>query len=256
MPDWNPNQYLKFANERTQPSIDLAARINVGNPKSIIDIGCGPGNSTQVLRQRWPGAKISGLDSSIEMIKKAKEDFSEMEWITADASTFKFNEKYDLVFSNAAIQWMPDHEILLPRFLKILNDGGALAVQVPANFDSPLHQAVLAVSSNPKWSRLTSGAEKLITYHTVEYYYDILSFASEKIDIWETTYYHVLGSHVALVEWYKGTGMRPFLERLPDESSRREFEDEVLDRCARDYRIQKDGKVIYPFKRVFFVTYR
>ncbi len=256
MPSWNPDQYLKFASERTQPSIDLAARINVGNPESIIDIGCGPGNSTQVLRQRWPGAKISGLDSSVDMINKAKEESPDIDWITADALSFPFSKKYDIVFSNAAIQWIPDHEILLPRLLKILNEGGALAVQVPENFDSPLHQALLAVSSNPKWSRLTSGAEKLITYHTAEYYYDILSLTSEKSDIWETTYYHVLSSHAALVEWYKETGMRPFLERLPDESSRKEFESEVLAKCVREYRIQNNGKVIYPFKRVFFISYR
>jgi trans-aconitate 2-methyltransferase len=137
MPNWNPDQYLKFANERTQPSIDLAARINVENPKSIIDIGCGPGNSTRVLRQRWPESRISGLDSSVEMIKKAKEDFPELEWITADASTFKFDKKYDIVFSNAALQWMPAHELLLRRLMEILNANGALAVQVPANKESP-----------------------------------------------------------------------------------------------------------------------
>lgn len=256
MPSWNPDQYLKFANERTQPSIDLAARINVENPESIIDIGCGPGNSTQVLRQRWPGAKISGLDSSFDMIKKAKEDFPDIDWITSDASSFTFNRKYDIVFSNAAIQWMPDHDILLPRLFETLSEGGALAVQVPANLDSPLHQAVLAASSNPRWSQLTSGTEKLITYHGAEYYYDILSSTSKKFDIWETTYHHVLSSQVALVEWYKGTGMRPFLEKLPDESSRKEFEEEVFTTCIKHYPTRKNGKVLYPFQRIFFVAYK
>jgi trans-aconitate 2-methyltransferase len=213
VPNWNPDQYLKFANERTQPSIDLAARINVDNPESIIDVGCGPGNSTQVLKRRWPVAKISGLDSSPEMIKKAREDFPDMEWIIADAPTFEFDRQYDIIFSNAAVQWMPNHETLLPKLLENVNRGGALAVQVPANDGSPLHQAVLAVSSSSKWSRFTSGAEKSINYKSVEYYYDILSRISSKFDIWETVYYHVLDSHVGLIEWYKGTGMRPFLCR-------------------------------------------
>jgi trans-aconitate 2-methyltransferase len=263
MPDWNPDQYLKFANQRTQPSIDLVARVNVENPRSIIDIGCGPGNSTRVLQRRWPGAKALGLDNSADMIKKAKEDYRDIEWITADASTFRFNAKYDIVFANAAIQWMPNHELLLPRLFEIVNRDGALAVQVPANEKSPLHQAVLATSSSLKWSGLTSGAENLITYHPIEYYYDILLDISEKFDIWETIYYHALNSHVELVEWYKGTGMRPFLERLPDKASgsqgrdlRKEFENEVLAECVKTYPIQKDGKVLYPFKRIFFVAYK
>lgn len=152
MPNWNPDQYLKFADEWTQPFVDLAARIDVRNPKSIIDVGCGSGNSTQVLRQRWPNAKISGHDSSVEMIKKAKEDFPDDEWLIGDATDFNFDGKFDIVFSNAAIQWMPDHGSLLPRLLENVNHGGALAVQVPANNGSPLHQALLTVSSSWKWS--------------------------------------------------------------------------------------------------------
>jgi trans-aconitate 2-methyltransferase len=254
MPDWNPHQYLKFANERTQPSIDLAARINVESPKSTIDIGCGPGNSTQVLRDRWPDAKIAGLDSSAAMIEKAKKDYPDVEWITADASKFVSNKRYDIVFSNAAIQWIPNHELLLPRLFEIVNGGGALAVQVPANKESPLHQAVLAVSSSSKWSKFTSGAEKSFTYNAVEYYYDILFRISTKFDIWETTYYHVLNSHAGLVEWYKGTGMKPFLERLPDDSSRTEFEKEVFEECKNSYEIRNDGKILYPFRRIFFIA--
>ncbi len=254
MTDWNPHQYLKFANERTQPSIDLAARINVDNPKSIIDIGCGPGNSTRVLRDRWPDAKIAGIDSSAAMIEKAKKDYPDIEWITADASKFASDKKYDIVFSNAAIQWMPNHELLVPRLFEIVNGGGALAVQVPANRESPLHQAVLAVSSSSKWSKLTSGAEKSFTYNVVEYYYDILFCISTKFDLWETIYYHVLSSHAGLVEWYRGTGMKPFLERLPDDSSRAEFEKEVFEECKHSYEIRNDGKILYPFRRIFFMA--
>ncbi len=256
MPDWNPDQYLLFENERTQPSIDLAARIDIKKPASIIDIGCGPGNSTKVLRQKWPEAKIVGLDSSSRMIEKARRDFPDMEWITGDAADFPFQQKYDIVFSNAAVQWMPNHEVILPRLFETVENNGVLAVQVPANNESPLHKSLLTVSSSPKWSRYTTGIEKLITYKSAEYYYGLLSTLSQIFRLWETTYFHVMGSQSALIEWYKGTGMRPFLESLPDESSRAEFEDEVLKGCTKYYPMQRDGNVLYPFKRIFFIAYK
>ncbi len=256
MIDWNPNQYLKFVRERTQPSIDLAARIGIQNPASVIDIGCGPGNSTAILRSRWPGAKITGLDSSPNMLDRAKADYPEAEWITGDATSFTFRDKYDVVFSNAALQWMPDHEVLLPRLYDIVAANGALAVQVPADFESPIRRAVISVSKEAKWSKHTEGCDHLLNYRTAPYYYDILSALSAKVDLWETSYYHVLSSHSDLVEWYKGTGMRPFLERLPDDSSRKSFEQEVLEGCRNGYEIRRDGKLLYPFKRVFFVAYK
>jgi trans-aconitate 2-methyltransferase len=189
------------------------------------------------------------------MIAKATRDFPDIEWITADVSDLMFDSRYDIVFSNAAIQWMPDHDLLLPRLFEIVNAGGALAVQVPKNEESPLHRAVLSVASNPRWSRFTTGAEKSITYHNPEYYYNMLSHISSRFDLWEGIYYHVLSSHSALVEWYKGSGMRPFLERLPDEASCKEFEDEVLADCIRTYPLQRNGKVLYPFRRIFFIAY-
>ena len=256
MLDWNPHQYLKFANERTQPSIDLASRIKIENPKSIIDIGCGPGNSTQVLRNRWPNAKIAGLDSSANMIEKAKKDYPDTEWIIGDASTFAFDKEYDVVFSNAALQWIQNHDSLIPRLFSIVAPSGALAVQVPANNESPLYKAVLSVSSKEKWSKFTSGCESILNYRILEYYHNILAPISSQLDLWETIYYHVMNSHIELVEWYEGTGMRPFLERLPDDGSRKEFENEILAECRQSYRIRKDGKVLYPFKRIFFVAYK
>ncbi|MCL5738685.1 MAG: methyltransferase domain-containing protein [Bacteroidetes bacterium] len=256
MLDWNPHQYLKFTNERTQPSIDLAARIKLENPRSIIDIGCGPGNSTHVLRERWPNAKLVGLDSSANMIRKAKEDYPDMEWIIGDASNFTSDRTFDVVFSNAALQWMQNHDSLIPQLFSIAAPGGTLAVQVPANNESSLHKAVLSVSSKEKWSKFTSGCESLMNYQTAEYYYNLLAPISTKLDLWETIYYHVLASHTGLIEWYRETGMRIFLERLPDDASRKEFENEVLAECRRSYKIQKDGKVLYPFKRIFFVAYK
>jgi trans-aconitate 2-methyltransferase len=256
MGTWNPQQYLKFKNERTQPSVDLVARIRVDHPGTILDIGCGPGNSTQVLYQRWPNAEITGVDNSPEMIEKARRDYPHQKWLLADASKLELDRAYDVVFSNAVLQWIPDHDLLIPRFFAIVNPKGSLAVQVPANNESPVHKALLTVSSREKWSRFTSGSEKQLTYRTAEYYYNILSPLSSELDLWEIIYHHVLDSHAGMIEWYKGTGMRPFLERLPDDESRKEFEDEMLTECKQSYPIQKDGKVIYAFKRIFFVAYK
>ncbi len=254
---WNPHQYLRFKDERTQPSIDLAAKVRIENPATVIDVGCGPGNSTQVLRERWPNSRIIGLDSSSEMIERAKTDFPDQEWLLADASKLGPDQTYDVVFSNAVLQWIPDHDLLVPGLLKIVKPGGALAVQVPANYESPLHKALLFVSSREKWSGFTSGCEKLLHYQSVEYYYNILCpIVSSGPDIWETTYYHVLGSHAALIEWYKGTGLRPFLEKLPDDECRKEFANEILNECRQSYAIQRDGNILFPFKRIFFVVYK
>ncbi len=254
---WDSDQYLRFKNERTQPSIDLAEKVRIENPATVVDIGCGPGNSTQVLRERWPNSRIVGVDSSSEMIEKAKRDFPDQEWSMADASKLQTDQTYDIVFSNAALQWIPDHEHLIPSLIKIVKAGGALAVQVPANDKSPLHKALLTVSEKEKWSVFTRGCEKLLHYHSVEYYYNILyQIASSGLDIWETTYYHVLSSHAALLEWYKGTGLRPFLEKLPNDEYRKEFANEILDECRQAYPIQGDGNILFPFKRIFFVIYK
>ena len=256
MLDWNPDQYLKFAGERTQPSIDLASKIRVEEPGSVIDIGCGPGNSTEVLRSRWPNARLTGLDSSDDMIKKAKSDFSDIEWMKGDATTFDFKKEYDVVFSNAALQWMQDHETLIPRLYRIVKAGGALAVQVPADQDSPVRRSLLSVSSRDNWSGYTSGCDRLINYRTAEYYYDILAKVSSRFDLWESVYYHILDSPAAVIEWYKGTAMRPFLERLPDDENRKKFQEEVFAGCKDQYQVRRNGKVLYPFRRIFFVAYK
>ncbi len=256
MVEWNPDQYLKFARERTQASIDLASRIAVGKPASVMDIGCGPGNSTRVLRERWPEAHFSGLDSSADMISKATAELPDVEWINGDALTYAFSKQYDVVFSNAAIQWMPDHKELIPRLYKIVKPGGALAVQVPADQETPIRRSLLSVSSREKWAKFTSGCERLINYRTAEYYYDILTKLTDQFDLWETVYYHTLDSVEGVIEFYKGTAMRPFLGALPDDDSRKEFENEVLEGCRDQYEPRKDGKVLYPFRRIFFVIYK
>jgi trans-aconitate 2-methyltransferase len=252
--DWNPSLYLKFQAERTQPSIDLVNRIQITEPLDIIDLGCGPGNSTEILFRRWPGARVAGLDSSEKMIEKARQDYPGYEWIKADAATYKPAINYDLIFSNAALQWIPDHCKLVPRIFNWIKPGGLLAVQVPANNESPLHLALLKVSKSSNWSKYTSSCDSLIVYHPADFYYGIISSLAESIDIWETIYYHVLDSHKALIEWYRSTGMRTYLEKLPDDTSRNDFENEVLQEAQAYYPLQANKKVIYPFRRLFFIA--
>ena len=253
MSKWEPEQYLKFQGERTQPAIDLASRIDLC-PESIIDIGCGPGNSTFVLRAKWAKAKIIGLDSSEEMIEKARKDYPNEQWMLGDASCLKMEEDYDLVFSNAAIQWVPDHARLIPSLFRMVRPGGALAVQVPANYDSPLHEALLNTVRDDRWRGLLGEFKDMVIYHDADFYYDLLAPIAKSVQIWVTSYYHVLSSQYELIEWYKSTGMKPFLQRLPDDDLRAKFEMEVLDRCRQFYPVHSGGNVLYPFKRLFFIA--
>jgi trans-aconitate 2-methyltransferase len=255
---WDPGQYLKFRDERTRPSADLAARIQLASAAAILDVGCGPGNSTEILHQRWPAARITGLDSSEEMIAKAKASHDWGEWVCADAVSLGGTADpaaWDLVFSNAALQWIPDHERLVPSLFRLVKPRGALAVQVPANAGSPLHQSLVRTAEDPRWSRFTSGCASRLVYREPSFYYQILIGTSARLDVWETVYHHEMPDHRALVEWYKGTGMRPCLERLPDEPSRRAFEGAMLEGCRAEYPVQPNGRVIYPFRRLFFIAY-
>jgi trans-aconitate 2-methyltransferase len=252
--EWDPQQYLQFEHERTQPSIDLVARITLEDPETIIDIGCGPGNSTQILRKRWPRADIVGLDKSRKMIGRARADHPDQTWLIGDVSALEPDRQYDIVFSNAAIHWVPDHHTLIPRLFRLVKEEGVLAVQVPANNESPLYKIILNVARSGKWSPFTSGQEELITYHRAEYYYNHLVSLTQDIALWETTYYHILKSHEDLVAWYKSTAMKPFLESLPTDDDRAEFEQEVLTRCKEQYPPQSDGRILYPFKRIFFTA--
>ncbi len=255
---WDPGQYLKFRDERTRPSIDLAARISLASPSRILDVGCGPGNSTEVLHDRWPTARITGLDSSGEMIAQAQASHDWGEWVCADAAALGKDADlgvWDLVFSNAVLQWIPDHQRLVPALFGLVARGGALAVQVPANAGSPLHRSLLRTADGPRWRRFTSGCASHLVYHEPSFYHGLLCGSADRLEIWETIYHHEMADHLALVEWYKSTGMRPCLERLPDEPSRRAFEDDVLAGCRADYPVQPNGRVLYPFRRLFFVAY-
>jgi trans-aconitate 2-methyltransferase len=254
--DWNPELYLKFDRERTQPSIDLVSHIHLANPQKIIDIGCGPGNSTQVLVQRWPDARVSGVDNSPAMIEKAKSDFPDQDWIIMDAGKDEMHEKFDLVFSNATIQWIPNHAELLRKFHTMLTEKGVMAVQLPLFWDMPVGKAIAEIAGNPRWNTFMAGVMQLFTIHDDSFYYDQLSSLFSAVEIWESSYMHILDSPLSILEMIRGAGLRPFLNRLENPGGKMDFEEEVLKKINEDYPSQKNGKVIFPFRRLFFVAYK
>jgi trans-aconitate 2-methyltransferase len=251
VPTWNASQYLKFAAERTQPCRDLAARVALAGPRRIMDLGCGTGNSTEVLAERWPDAQLTGLDSSTEMIAQARASHPECRWIAADIAGWDQGE-YDLVFSNAALQWLPDHSGLFPQLISRVADGGALAVQMPGNWDAAAHQLMRKVAAQ---FPATEHVREWFT-HDLEFYYDVLAPHTARIDLWATEYIHVMDGPAGIVEWYKGTGMRPFLDVLAGDADRERFLARYLEAIREGYPPRAGGHVLFPFRRFFLVAYR
>ncbi|HLY20029.1 MAG TPA: methyltransferase domain-containing protein [Bryobacteraceae bacterium] len=260
MPPWNPNQYLKFAEERTQPCRDLAARIQVSDPRRVIDLGCGPGNSTAVLRERWPDAEFTGLDSSAEMIARARHECPAHRWIAGDISAWAAaagDGLFDVVFSNAALQWVEDHARVYPRLLEHVAPGGALAIQIPGNIDALPHRLMREVAASPDWSaRFAHGKVREWHHHEMEFYYDALAARASRLDIWATEYLHILPDARSIVEWYRGTGLRPFLEALESEADRERFAADYLERLRPHFQQRPAGGILFPFRRLFLIAYR
>jgi trans-aconitate 2-methyltransferase len=252
--DWNPELYLKFDKERTQPSIDLVSRINFDKPQKIVDIGCGPGNSTQILVLRWPDANIIGIDNSPAMIQKARLDYPKQDWRILDAGKDEINEKFDIVFSNATIQWIPDHSVLLKKFYDMLSDKGVVAIQIPMFWDMQLGKSISKIASSHRWNLVTKGITELFTIHNYPFYFDTLSELFNSIDIWESDYIHILDSQLSILEMIRSTGLKPFLERLESDLDKKDFEEMVFNEIIKDYPLQKNGKVLFPFKRLFFIA--
>jgi len=253
--DWNSEEYLKFKTERTQPAVDLVNRINMVNPKKILDIGCGPGNSNEVLYNKYPNAYILGVDKSEEMINAAKMKYPNLDFDICDVSRDlpQLDSDFDIVFSNACIQWVPDHEHLLKNMLGLLNKNGILAVQIPMNFNEPIHNIISETVHSKKWKKYFTEPRIFYTLSQSEYY-DLLSEISGVFYIWETVYYHVMKSHDDILEWYRGTGLRPYLSVLP-ESKKTEFENEIMECLIQRYPRQKNGDIIFRFPRFFFIAY-
>jgi len=253
---WDPDLYLKFTRERVQPSIDLVHRIEIDSPETVLDVGCGPGNSTAVLWNRWPKSRITGLDNSSDMIAKAKHDYPDRDWQLGDPRHLPATSRYDVVYSNAVIQWIPDHAALIRRLVEMVNPGGALAVQVPLYDGMPVRRVIAEVAQGARFRDATTGADALMYFHDAGFYYDLLSSCAERITMWETAYLHEMESHEMIVEMIRSTGMRPYLERLESEEDRTEFLTQVRSGVSRAYPMQRNGRVLFPFNRLFFIAYR
>jgi trans-aconitate 2-methyltransferase len=254
--DWNAGQYLKFEDERTRPAADLIGRVPLAEIRSAVDIGCGSGNSTELIVDRYPDARVVGLDNSPDMLAKARMRLPGVSFEEADIAAWNPNERYDLIFANAVLQWLPDHSHLLARLSSYLETGGCLAVQMPNNLHEPSHTLMRKVAQEGSWAgKLKAASVSREEIGSFEDYYSWLGQAGCSADIWQTTYVHPLTDVEAIVEWLKGTGLRPYLDPLsPDERSK--FLEQYHAEIEKAYPAQQDGTVLLRFPRLFFVARR
>lgn len=258
MPTWDASQYLRFDDQRTRPCRELAARVAVvvAAPQRVIDLGCGPGNSTAVLAERWPTAQLTGLDSSPDMIAAARKSSPARDWQVGDIADWaaQTGESFDVVFSNAALQWVNDHAAVFPKLLSRVAPDGALAIQMPGNYDAPAHTVMRELSNSQKWRAHFPRPVREWDVHDLPFYYNTLCPVAAVLDLWETEYLQVMPDAAAIVEWYKGTGLRPFLDALPGPEERAAFCADYLEQIKRAYPAAADGRVLFPFRRLFIVA--
>jgi trans-aconitate 2-methyltransferase len=254
--DWNAGQYLKFEDERTRPATDLLRRIPLAEIRTAADIGCGPGNSTELIVERYPNARVLGLDNSPSMLAKARERLPRATFEEVDIATWQPDERYDLIFANAVLQWLPDHPSLLARLVSFLDTRGCLAVQMPNNLNEPSHRLMEKVSREGPWAgKLASASQAREEIGSFEDYYSWLQRTGCSVDIWQTSYVHPLADAGAITEWFKSTGLKPYLDPLsPTEQS--EYLDRYRAEIEKAYPAQQDGKVLLRFPRLFFVAQR
>jgi trans-aconitate 2-methyltransferase len=256
---WDPGQYLRFGDERGRPFADLLARVNAESPGYVVDLGCGPGHLTAVLAERWPEAHVLGVDNSPEMIAAANAGISaasrgRLSFALADIRDWQPGRPVDVFVSNAVLQWVPGHMDLLTRWVSALAPGGWLAVQLPGNFDQPSHAILLDLARSSTWRPLLGDVRLNRQAEDPAAYLDVLARAGCRVDAWETTYLHLLQGDDPVLEWYKGTGLRPVLAALPPQRTA-DFLAEYAARAREAYPPAPYGTVL-PFRRVFVVAAR
>ena len=253
---WDPQQYLKFSNLRLRPALDLLARIPNDTPQTVFDLGCGAGNVTRHLAARWELAKITGLDSSSEMLAEAQKQLPAANWIKADLSSWRPHDGADVIFSNALFQWIKGHQTVFAQLLQSLNPGGALAIQMPRNQQEPSHTIVSEVAANGPWSQRLSNCADLFEIHPPEFYHDLFrTLGAVHIDIWESIYQQALSGDDPVLEWIKGTALRPYLAALGDAPDLQTgFLAEIGKRLRAAYPQRADGVTLLPFRRLFMVA--
>lgn len=254
-PTWDPKEYLKFERERTLPCRDLVSRIELESARSIVDLGCGPGNSTAVLAERWPHAKITGVDNSEDMLAKARKASVVADWQLSDIREWSSDHPFDLVFSNAVFQWLPHQVVELPRLFRWVASDGVFAFQIPSG-EGEWTTAIRRVAERPEWKGRFR--ESLVDLRTpdVSFYYDLLSPMSRRIEAWQTQYFHVFSAPEMIVEWTSGTALRPLLDSLTDRQERAAFLAGYTEEVVKVYPRRPDGKVLFPFLRRFVIAYK
>lgn len=256
MNDWNASLYVKFEDERTRPARDLLDRVPLAAVRYAADLGCGPGNSTALLAQRFPHAGIVGIDSSANMLKAARARLPACEFAQADLTTWRPDRPFDLLYANAAFQWITGHGAVLSRLLGTLPSGGVLAVQMPDNLAEPSHVLMREIARSGRWARRLADAD--VTREPIrkpEDYYDLFQPQAQRIDIWHTIYNHPLAGAAAIVEWVRATGLRPYVDPLPDDE-RADYIAAYTAEIAKAYPPRRDGRVLLRFPRLFMVATR
>ncbi len=254
--DWNPALYRRFEDERTRPAQDLLARVPLTRAERVVDIGCGPGNSTELLLERFPEADTLGMDSSQAMLASARARLPQCRFELGDVSTWQPSTPPDLIFANAVLQWVPHHESLFPRLLSALAPGGVLAVQMPDNLEEASHRLMREVAAAGPWSSALGNAASVRSrILSVADYYDMLAPHAAHVELWRTTYQHPMSSAAAIVDWLRATGLRPFVDPLSDQQ-RSAFLSEYEQRIAEAYTPRADGQRLLAFPRLFVVARR
>jgi trans-aconitate 2-methyltransferase len=250
---WNPQQYLKFAGHRLRPALDLLARLPDFPARAIVDLGAGAGNVTKLLKERWPEAEISGVEGSAEMVAAGCKAAPDVEWQHADLATWQPSKRYDLVYSNAALHWLPDHARLFPTVMSGVAPGGYLAVQMPRNFLAPSHLLIAETALNGPWRAKVAHLVTAPPVHDPQFYHDVLAPLAAEIDIWETEYLQVLEGENPVKEWTKGTWLTRYLDVLEGDE-KAAFEAAYGERVAKAYPRNAVGQTLFPFRRLFMVV--
>lgn len=250
---WDPAQYLKFADHRLRPAIDLLNRVDLDHPGEIYDLGAGAGNVTRLIKERWPDARVTGVDDSQAMLAKAAATAPAIAWQQADLATWSPARPVDLVYSNAALHWLGGHDRLFPALLAGLASGGVLAVQMPRNFGAPSHTAISEAALSGPWRARLEPLLRPAPVADPDFYYGVLAPHVAALDIWETEYLQVLEGADPVKEWTKGTWLKPLLDAL-EEPARGQFEARYAERVARAYPRRADGHTLFPFRRLFIVA--
>ena len=254
---WSAKQYTIFEDERTRPVRDLVSALPDIEARAVVDLGCGPGNSTEVLAARFPDAAILGLDSSPDMIEAARRRLPRAQFSVGRIEGWTDAGPFDVILANAVLHWIPNHRTLLPELVARLATGGALAIQMPDNLEVPAHRLMREVAAEGPWAEMLAASSAARTpIESANWYYEVLRAVSSGVEVWRTTYYHALaGGPAAIVEWFKGSGLRPFLDPL-DAPSRGAYLELYTAAVARAYPTLTDGSVLLPFPRLFMAAVR